>query len=497
MGVRVVASRPPAHARVGHIVIQRAWSRAARARDFRAASPLFLAPLRRHPAGCGEHAGCDGSVATDPQGGDVAAGAYRWVVLFFGVLTYATSHFARQNYAGIQQFIAADFALDRAAFGLMGSVFFYAYALSQLPWGISADKFGGRGVAALGILLTAAAMAGFATSRSETELLLWRALAGVAGAAAYVAIAGAVARWFPVSERGLSQGMLGGVGGALGESAAFFLLPVLSVYFAAGWRQATFAMALAIGVIGVLCVSFLRSAPPRTQATIAKPLTWDMLTQPVLWCYAALFCAQVIGIRTSQAWIAIYYTDVYITAYGYSVGTAAVAGGFLAMTTYSLLGRGLCVPLAGMVSDTLRTRGVPLLVQVIGWLGVAILSFQVLSLRITTVWLLGVVAVALGTAVNSFPLITASITETYGPQKTASVFAFLNTMAQIAGATVLALSGYAGVALSGRQANSLAEYQGIWLSSMTAVAVATAIGVGLYFAGRHRPVKSPAVLPST
>ena len=93
--------------------------------------------------------------------------SYRWIILIFAILAYSTSQFARQNYGGVQKFIAADFNLDRAALGLLGSVFFYAYALFQVPWGIASDRFGNRGVTALGLFLIAFTMAGFATSQSE------------------------------------------------------------------------------------------------------------------------------------------------------------------------------------------------------------------------------------------------------------------------------------------------------------------------------------------
>jgi MFS family permease len=431
------------------------------------------------------------------QPGITSMAAYRWVVLLFAVLTYATSQFARQNYTGVQKFIVADFGLDTAALGLLGSVFFYAYALFQLPWGIASDRFGSRGIAGVGILLTAAAMAGFATSQSEAALLFWRVAAGVAGAAAYVAVAGALARWFPPNERGLSQGLLGGLGGALGESVAFFLLPVLSIYFASGWRNATSMMAVAIAAIGLVSLAFLRSAPPRTQATTRHPFTRDMLPDALLWCYAALFCAQVIAMRTAQAWIALYCTDVYITAYGYDVNGAAVAGGFLAMVVYSLLGRGVGVPLSGSVSDALARRGVSRIAMVIACLVVAIVSFQVLSMRVTAIWLIGLVAFLLAPAANSFPLITASISETYGPQKTASVFAFINTLGQIVGATVLAFSGYLGVAMSGGDRTALREYQGIWLSAVGAVGLMTMVGAVIYVAGRRQFATRRAAFAST
>ena len=52
---------------------------------------------------------------------------------------------------------------------------------------------------------------------STAALFIWRVLAGIAAAAVYVPLTGGIARWFPERERGLSQGTLGGVGGALGE----------------------------------------------------------------------------------------------------------------------------------------------------------------------------------------------------------------------------------------------------------------------------------------
>jgi sugar phosphate permease len=160
---------------------------------------------------------------------NIPASSYRWVILGFGILGYAATLFARQNYSGIQKFIAADLHLDKALLGLLGSVFFYSYALFQMPWGVASDKWGSRSNTGIGVLLVAGTMVGFATSQSAAQLLFWRAASGIAGAAVYVAMSGGVARWFPQHERGLSQTALGGVGGALGESAAFFLLPAMAI----------------------------------------------------------------------------------------------------------------------------------------------------------------------------------------------------------------------------------------------------------------------------
>ncbi len=184
--------------------------------------------------------------------------------------------------------------------------------------------------------------------------------------------------------------------------------------------------------------------------------------------------------------MALYVTDVYIATRALTVNEAVVAGGVLVTVAYSLFGRCLGVPLAGKLSDVLLQRGLPRIVPVITWLVLTITLFLLLSMRVTGIWLLITIAVLLGTSVNSFAQIAASVSDTYGPEKTASVMGFINMVAQIVGATSLAASGYLGVALNGGRGNSLADYQGIWLSGMAAVATTTILGSGIYLWLRQR-----------
>jgi MFS family permease len=421
---------------------------------------------------------------------------YRWAILFFGILAYGTSQFARQNFAGIQKFIAADLNLDRGAIGLLASVFFYSYALFQMPWGIAADKFGSRTIVGLGILLTAATMVGFATGRTEGSLLFWRAAAGIAGAAVYVSLTGSIARWFSNKERGFSQATLGGVGGAFGEGMAYFLLPVLSIYFASGWRQGMHMIAAAIAIMGVLCIVFLKSAPAGQQATTRHPFDWKLLGDIQLWCYAFIYSGFVIGIRGTQTWMAVYAADVYISRYGVALNQAVVAGGLLALIAYSLVGRAMGCPMAGKLSDIFARLGISRTAVLIGWLIFAIIMLQILSMGVSTIWALGIVIALLGTSVNLFSLVPAAISETYGAQRTASISAFANTMGQFSGATALAFSGYVGISLNLTPGNALGEYRGIWLSGMVGMAIMAILGVASYVAFRTGWVVRPRPVPS-
>jgi MFS family permease len=435
------------------------------------------------------------TAVSQPAAGDRDEGfGYRWIIMAVGILAYGTSQFSRQNYTGVQKFIAEDLSLDRGTIGLMGSAFFYAYALFQMPWGIWSDRFGSRSIIGLGILLTAVTMVGFATAASSESLIVWRILSGIAAAAVYVPLTGAIARWFRDSERSFSQGTLGGVGGAMGEGMAFFLLPVLAIYFASGWRQGMNMLAFVIAVMGVVCLALLKSAPSGRPATTKKPFDWAMLRDAQLWCFAFLWSGFVVGIRLTQAWIAVYAADVYISGRGMSLNDAVVAGGLLALLAYSLTGRAAGCPVAGRISDLLAKRGVSRTTVIFLWLVLGMALLQMLAMGITSIWLLASVAALLGMSVNLFSLVPAAISETYGRQRTASLSSFANMMAQLAGATALAVSGYVGISLSNQPGNALAEYRGIWLSGLVGMAVMTALALAAYVALRTGWVARPAAL---
>ena len=59
-------------------------------------------------------------------------------------------------------------------------------------------------------------------------------------------------------------------------------------------------------------------------------------------------------------------------------------------------------------------------------------------------------------------------------------------MAQLSGATALAVSGYVGISLNAQPGNALAEYRGIWLSAVVGMAVMVLLSIGSYLALQER-----------
>jgi MFS family permease len=384
------------------------------------------------------------------------------------MLAYMTSYFARSSYVGIAKFISQDLHLDKGALGLMGSVFLYSYALAQIPWGIAADRWGSRRTVGIGVFLTAATLFGFATSASYSQLLFWRAANGAAAAGVYVVMAGALSRWFPPSERGLSQGVFAAGGATTGEFTANLIVPFLVVgasYYPGlphvnGWRPSMQGLAVIVALIGVLCVAFLRSAPDGQPASARRPLDLKTLKDVQLWSFILVYSGSIIAIRILPPWLPIYAADIYISR-GRPLNEAVIAAGVL--SSVYLAGRLMGVPVCGSISDRLVSRGISRNSLAIGFLLLSALLFGLLPIGIRSTAILGVMAFLMGVSINMYPLVTAAVSENFGAEKTSSIMGFLNMVAQFAGATALLVSGYLGIALNSAPGNTLEEYRGIWL----------------------------------
>ena len=400
--------------------------------------------------------------------------AYRWVILIVGMLAYTTSYFARSNYTGIAKFVSTDFALDKGALGLLGSSFLYAYALAQMPWGLASDRWGGRKAISIGVLLTAVTLWGFATAASFNQLVFWRVTNGIAAAAVYVVMAGALARWFSPKERGFCQSTFAAVGGTSGEGTANLVLPWLAIHIA--WRHSTEVVAAMITAVAIACALFIRSAPPGYQTTERKPFDWSIIRDLRLWAFTFIYSGSIISLRILPPWLPTYAADIYISR-GMTLGNAVIAA--TALSSLYLTGRLFGGPLIGFASDRLLARGISRSSLAIGFVLFSAVLFQIMPIGIRSTAVLGAIAFVMGISINMYPLITTAVSETFGPQRTSSVMGFVNMVAQLSGATALLISGYLGIALNSAPGNTLEEYRGIWLVGIIGCVGAAVGGMGL------------------
>ncbi|MDA8743167.1 MFS transporter [Rubripirellula amarantea] len=141
--------------------------------------------------------------------------------------------------------IEAEFSMTPSQKGLLLSVFFWTYALMQLPAGWLVDRWDVKYVYAGGYLIwtIATAMTGFVNGFAA--LLAARLLLGVGESAAYPAISRLIVENFPEQQRGLVNSLID-AGTKIGPALSILAGGLLVDQF--GWR----ALFIGLGVGGFL-----------------------------------------------------------------------------------------------------------------------------------------------------------------------------------------------------------------------------------------------------
>src|SRR6185503_4801183 len=187
---------------------------------------------------------------------------------------------------------------------------------------------------------------------------------------------------------------------------------------------------------------------------------WTVVRDLRLWAFTLIYSGSIISLRILPPWLPVYGADIYLNQ-GMPLAKAAIAGA--ALSSPYLLGRLVGGPLMGFVSDRLRARGISRSTLAIGFVLLSAALFQIMPVGIRSTAALAGIAFVMGISINMYPLVTTAVSETFGSQRTSSVMGFLNTFAQLSGATALLISGYLGIALNATPGNTLEEYRGIWM----------------------------------
>ncbi|WP_126220530.1 MFS transporter [Burkholderia vietnamiensis] len=156
--------------------------------------------------------------------------AHRWRVLAAGVAANMSFSAAAAGIPTTAVWMRSAYRLDNASLGLVLGALGFGVALSELPWGIAADRFGDRRVLLTGLVATAAMLAVMVAAivpSAHAVPPLLRVVAamccvGLLGGSVNGSSGRAVMRWFGERERGLAMSIRqtavplgGGVGAAL------------------------------------------------------------------------------------------------------------------------------------------------------------------------------------------------------------------------------------------------------------------------------------------
>jgi len=187
----------------------------------------------------------------------------RWFLVFWLFVLSAVSYLDRVNISIAGGSIAEAYHLTDVQLGKVFSAMLVGYALFQTVGGRLADKFGPRRVLAGGVIWWGifTALTALVPPQIEGALILFMAvrfLLGVGEAVIYPSANQFIARWIPVSERGIANGWIfAGVGAGAGLTPP--LITYLMVHY--GWRSSFWVCALIGLVAGTIWYLAARDTP--------------------------------------------------------------------------------------------------------------------------------------------------------------------------------------------------------------------------------------------
>lgn len=153
-------------------------------------------------------------------------------------LPFAAGYFLSQLLRSVNAVVSADLiaelSLDAWTVGLLTSAYFLAFALAQLPVGLSLDRLGPRRTESFLLLFAAAGAIVFALGSGPDALIAGRALIGFGVSACLMASFHAFALWAPPARLPFLSGAVMSVGAA-GALAA--TSPVEWAVARIGWRM--------------------------------------------------------------------------------------------------------------------------------------------------------------------------------------------------------------------------------------------------------------------
>ena len=254
---------------------------------------------------------------------------------------------------------------------MLSGIYFFAFALFQLPLGVLLDRYGPRRVNATLLMVAAAGALWFALARSALELTLARAVIGLGVSGGLMASFSAFALWYPPERLAMLNGVAF-ASGMLGAIAA--TVPLEYVLRSLHWREVFYGI-VALNV-AVCLVLFLvvpekevarRAAPLSRQLREFASLTRDAAFWRIALCIGA---SQLAAVSLGTLWVATWLRDVA----GYS--QAEVARALLAFSIAMLAGYlGF-----GRIADRMARAGRSTLPLLVG--GVAIASACLLLLAL-------------------------------------------------------------------------------------------------------------------
>ncbi len=285
--------------------------------------------------------------------------------LFLATMAFAVAFANWGIISGLAPLLRKELGLSVTQASVMIAIPVLLGSVGRIPLGLLTDRYGGRIVFSILLLLTIVPATALFFDRSYPSLLFWGFWMGLAGTSFAVGVA-FVSGWFPPSQQGTTLGIYGA--GNIGQSVAVFGGPVLAGKIGI---PATFLVfsAAAVAWGGIFALSANNAKPPSKSKTLAENIK-VLKTEKLSWVLSVFYALTFGGFVALSIYLPTLYKEVFAL-------TPPDAG---ARTAIFVLVATLSRPVGGWLSD--RISGQKLLLYV--FLGIALISWLMAT---TSIWL--------------------------------------------------------------------------------------------------------------
>ena len=261
--------------------------------------------------------------------------------------------------------------LNETQFGLLAATPVLTGSLIRLPLGMLTDRFGGRIVFFILMLVCVLPIYLISYATEYWQFLTLGLFVGLAGGSFSVGIA-YVAKWFDKSTQGTAMGIFGA--GNAGAAVTKFVAP--AIIAAASWQMVPQVYSAIMFITALLFWFFTyENKAHRVPSSVSLAEQLKTLKDPRVWRYCQYYSIVFGGYVALALWM----TKYYVQEYGFNLQTAA----FLA-AAFSLPG-GVLRAIGGWMSDKWGAHSVTWWVMWVSWICLFLLSYPQTDFTVQTV----------------------------------------------------------------------------------------------------------------
>jgi NNP family nitrate/nitrite transporter-like MFS transporter len=235
----------------------------------------------------------------------------QYTVLAMNTLAFTVNFAVWTMFAVIGIKIKDELGLNETAFGLLVATPILTGSLVRLPLGLLTDRYGGRIVYSIQMILVAVATYGLAFADQYWQYLVIGLCVGLAGGSFAIGIAYTSA-WFQKERQGTALGIFGA--GNAGAAVNIFVAPLIIISL--GWRAVPTIYSVSMLVMAV-AFWFLTYPDPQLEGrkksgnlpTLGGML--EPLREPRVWRYGLAYYFVFGGFVALALWLPKYYMAEY------------------------------------------------------------------------------------------------------------------------------------------------------------------------------------------